>query len=221
VGPDRFARPEALTGDFALSMTSFQDLRKESAWPPTRNGMPDLGAEYPDTLLAQYIAASESLEGDFHPLAANLARLADKAVREYRAASHCLTGFVETPSGVESIEGHTLLLRATDHVENCIDAVRRAEGFFATPAFKGVTTQDNREMLKTLHKGVHDIRNSIQHADERFAQGRILEGEPLFPAMTSDCVYFAGEYLVYGEIAARVIIVWEMGAAGVSAVTSD
>lgn len=178
-------------------MTS-QELKKETAWPPTLNGMPQLGDDYPDTLYWQYIAASGSPDGGLdcglHCFAVNLARLSDKAIREYRAARDELTAFLGTPRGVELLKGHTHLLRATDHLENCIDAIRRAEGFFKTAAFEDVTSAEDRKMLKDLHRGAHDIRNSIQHADERFAEGRIPEGDPLFPAMTSDCLYFAGEY---------------------------
>ena len=176
-------------------VTTFEELREQSAWPPTSNGMPPLGEDFPDTLLWQYIAASGPLDGDLHSLAVNLARLSDKAVREYRAASEHLTEFLESPGGVESLQGHTSLLRATDCVENCIDAIRRAEGFFRTSAFTGVTTAENREMLKELHRDLREIRNSIQHAEERLAEGRIPEGEPLLPAMASDCLYFAGKYI--------------------------
>jgi hypothetical protein len=201
-------------------VATFEELTRESPWPPASNGMPDLGDDYPDTLLWQYIAASGSLDSELHSLAVNLARLSDKAVREYRAASDLLTTFLETPGGVESIQGHTLLLRATDHVENCIDAIRRVEGFFKTSAFQGVTATEHREMLKELHLSVHNIRNSIQHADARFVEGRIPVGEPLFPVMTSDCLYFAGEYILYAEIAALVTTVWQLAYAGIWAVTS-
>ena len=86
-------------------MTTFEELREQSAWPPTSNGMPPLGEDFPDTLLWQYIAASGPLDGDLHSLAVNLARLSDKAVREYRAASEHLTEFLESPGGVESLQG--------------------------------------------------------------------------------------------------------------------
>jgi hypothetical protein len=201
-------------------MITFDELKRESAWPPVSNGMPHLGDDFPDTLLWQYFTASESLDGDLYSFAVNLARLSDKAIREYRAASDDLTAFLCTPRGVERMEGHTLLLRATDRLENCIDAIRRAEGFFDTSAFKRVTTAENIEMLKELHLGVRRIRNSIQHAEDRFREGRIPEGDPLFPAMTSDCVYFAGEYIPYAEIAALAIMVWHLASVGIKAVTA-
>src|SRR5690349_20529524 len=31
-------------------MTTFEELKRKSAWPPTSNGMPDLEDDYPDTL---------------------------------------------------------------------------------------------------------------------------------------------------------------------------
>jgi hypothetical protein len=57
------------------------------------------------------------------------------------------------------------------------------------------------------------------HAAAQY-KGRVPEGEPLFPAMTTDAVYFAGEYVVYGEIAALVMMVWELAAIGIQAVST-
>jgi hypothetical protein len=34
---------------------SFADLNKDSEWPPTRNGMPELTEDYPVTLFARDI----------------------------------------------------------------------------------------------------------------------------------------------------------------------
>lgn len=114
--------------------------------------------------------------------------------------------------------GHTQLLRATDHLENCIDAVSRTEGFLETQAFKDATTPAQREMLLALCGGVHALRNSIQHAEARLAsEGRVREGEPLFPALMSGGVYFAGDHLFYGELAGLVIHVWQLAAAGIEA----
>jgi hypothetical protein len=199
----------------------FADLTRDSAWPPTRNGMTPLPYDdFPDTLLAQYIAASGSLEGQYHSLAVNLARLADKAASEYRAASTCLDAFLET-QGVASIEGHTLLLRATSFLENCVDTVARGEKCCSIPAFEAMTAPAYQQTLKKLHRGVRDLRDSIQHADERITKGQITVGDPLFPAMTTDALYFAGEYVFYGEIASLVMHLWYLARAGVDAVEAD
>lgn len=203
-------------------MTDFDEVKQASSWPPTNNGMPALDDLYTDTLLWQYIAADgvRSLPAGQHALVVNLARLSDKAVREYRIARDCMTSFFEIPTGVACLEGHTTLLCATDHLENCIDAIRRAEGHFDTHAFKDLTSEKDRDMLKDLHEGTRRIRNAIQHAEERLDKGRIPEDDPLFPAMTTECVYFAGEYLPYAEIAALVMEVWQLASAGVVALMS-
>ena len=74
-------------------------------------------------------------------------------------------------------------------------------------------------MLATLHTDLRDFRDSIQHADERFGQGRVPDGDPVFPAMTNACVYFAGQFVFYGEVAALIMTVWELAAVGIKAVT--
>jgi hypothetical protein len=39
--------------------------------------------------------------------------------------------------------------------------------------------------------------------------------------MTNDAVYYAGEFIVYAEIASLLIHVWLLAAAGVTAVTPE
>ena len=60
--------------------------------------MPSLGDDYPGPLLWQYFTASESLDGDLHSFAVNLARLSDKAIREYGAGRRNLTAFLRRRS---------------------------------------------------------------------------------------------------------------------------
>jgi len=38
---------------------SFADLNKDSEWPPTRNGMPELTEDYPVTLFARDIVTPD------------------------------------------------------------------------------------------------------------------------------------------------------------------
>lgn len=76
---------------------TFEDVTQEDGWPPSRNRMPDLGKRSDDLLLRYIVAPDrESVSPELHWLVVSLARLADKAVREYRAASERLTAFVET-----------------------------------------------------------------------------------------------------------------------------
>jgi hypothetical protein len=216
-------------------MSFKEEMLADGSWPPSSNEMPSLD-DYPAAQLLRFVAAS-SFEGSGwltpaeHALSANLARLADKAVREYRAASDCLTAFVEArhswepsflaPEESMSVEGQTQLLRAADHIENCIEAVRRAEGFFDTAAFKAVTTPEQQAMLRDLHREVHDMRNAIQHAEERLEFGKVPPGEPVFIAVTTHGVYFAGEHVLYGELAALVMMLWMAAEVGIQAALAE
>ena len=198
---------------------TLRDLEKASAWPPSKNGMPELPEDYFDILLAGYIGGTVPLEPGLHAVAVNLARLSDKAVREYRAARSRLSEFIETPGGVTSLTGHSLLLQATDHGENCVDAIRRGEAFLYTRPFKSFLTGEQRNMLKTLHEGVRRLRDAIQHADERIFRGGVPPGDPVFAAMTSEGIYYAGEFLPYAELLSLVMVLWQVADVGVQAVT--
>jgi hypothetical protein len=207
---------------------------EHGAWP-TSNEMPPLGCR-PDNLFLQYTIAlafegSDSLSREGRWFLANVSRLADKAVREYDACRSALDAFLagglRAPSPLSapdarSVESLTQLLRAADHLENCIDATRRATRFLDTAAFRAWTTQENRTMLADLASGVQRIRNSIQHAEERLEKGRIPDGEPVFVALRSEGAYFAGDFLPYADLAALVIVLWEIAAGLIgAAATSD
>jgi hypothetical protein len=196
----------------------------QGQWPPTRNGMPDLGKYSADRFFRYVFAVSfedgEWLMGPHRWLLANLARLTDKAVREYQEAGACLDAYVDARAKAGAHEGDFFaagmpiealgrLLRAADHLEDCIDAVRRAAGFLDTQIFKNSLTPEQHRNHMSRQKAVVDMRNHIQHAEERLERGVAgREGDPMFIAVHSDGVYFAGETLSYGELAARIISLW-------------
>ena len=57
-----------------------------------------------------------------------------------------------------------------------MDAIRRAEDFFESPGFQGLTTAEHRKTLKDLHYAAHMIRNSMQHARGRSGPGPARPG---------------------------------------------
>jgi hypothetical protein len=191
------------------------------AWP-NRNGMPHLGDCSPNLFLQFALAAAfdDQLTRDQHWFSANLARLTDKAIREYNAASTCLDEFIAgrasaaARSGWESatvpIPVLSQLLEAADHLENCVDTLRRMHLFLLTEFFVGLvqaTGHDYPEFLNELHETIRKLRNAIQHADERLAGGGGSEHQPVFIAVGSDAITFAGESVLYAEIAAVITTV--------------
>jgi len=107
------------------------------------------------------------------------------------------------------------------HLENCIDAIRRAEGFLSSRGFQSVSTPDQRDVLRKLHSGVRLLRNAIQHAERDIDNGRVAEGEPVWPAATTYGVFFAGKLVVHAELAALIVHLWELASAGVSAAARE
>jgi hypothetical protein len=189
---------------------------------PDRNGMPNLGDCSPNLFLQFAVAATfeDQLSRDQHWFSANLARLTDKAIREYNGASTCLGAFIAGRAAAaarSSWESATVpipmlsqLLEAADHFENCVDALRRMHLFLRTDFFVGIiqaTGHDYPEFLDDLHETIRKLRNAIQHADEKLARGDVSENQPVFVAVGSDAITFAGESVLYAEMAAVIVTV--------------
>jgi hypothetical protein len=193
--------------------------------------MPELVDCEPDLFLRFAITAlDEGMSREQHWFTANLTRLTDKAIREYEAARNCLGSFIsgraeaEARPGWESatvpIEVLSQLLMAADHLENCVDALRRAESFLKTTFFVDVvraTGHDYPEFLTELHDGIRNLRNAIQHADEHLAKGRVGEGSPVFISVGSDAIRFAGETVLHSELAAVIVTLRQMALAAIDA----
>ncbi len=96
-----------------------------------------------------------------------------------------------------TVEGMQALLRAADHLENCIDAIRRAARFLHLKAFDELTGKLDWSAMHALLDEPKRLRDAIQHAEERLRDG---EGEPFFIAVSSDGVRFAGEALFYSDL---------------------
>lgn len=200
----------------------FEELTAESEWPPTRNGMPDLG-EFTDDRFQRYVLACSWedagwLTAEEHWLTANLSRLVDKSIREYRAASECLDAFVADratprpeflgPAETVSVAAQREIMRAVDHLENCIDAARRALRFVHTNAFRAATKSAVPELITELNRPIRGIRDAIQHAERDLDKGKVEPGDPVFVAVTSDAAYLGGEVVLFGELGALISVLW-------------
>jgi hypothetical protein len=200
----------------------FEELTAETDWPPSRNGMPELG-DFTDDCFQRYVFACAWEEPTWltheeHWLTANLARLVDKAVREYRAASACLDVFVTDrsaprpdffgPAETVSVDAQRELMRAVDHLENCIDATRRALGFVHTDAFRTSTNAQVPVLLTELNKPIRRLRDAIQHANRDLDEGKVEAGDPVFVAVTSDAAYLGGEVVLFAELGSLIMMLW-------------
>ncbi len=105
---------------------------------------------------------------EFERAAALASRLVDKAVSDYRDAK---IYFEKEKTGEK---GFLYAVNTINYLENCLNAVSRV--YKLLPLLSSVYASDNSKPLA-------DIRNSIEHIDERISRG--VEG-PLVPYVTED-----------------------------------
>jgi hypothetical protein len=121
----------------------------------------------------------------------NFVRLVDKAVREYGWARNALIAQIEEPSRPveELLKGRNLYIFViTDHLENCLNAVRRLLGHFDRLSDKARLGIDRvtRRKVKANEDSLRAIRDAIEHLDERIQKGTLAQNEAIMLRITSD-----------------------------------
>ena len=113
----------------------------------------------------------------------NFIRLVDKAVREYRKAREVL---------LAEVAEHGRHLRSyefTDHIETCINAASRLfkllEGIRSEKEALNFP-RELRKLAETHSKSVRDIRNTVEHMDERIQKDAIALGKPIMLACSQE-----------------------------------
>jgi hypothetical protein len=152
--------------------------------------------------LAIGFEGDEWLTGGQRRTLVNHARLTDKAVREYRFARECLSAFVDTeraeaapnkPPGGVSVDAISQYMRAGDHLENCVSAVKRAGRFW----YRAVEDAGfDSKIFDELFLPLKNLREKIEHGDKDF----FAEGEPLFITVLAESVYLNDTELLYLEL---------------------
>ena len=99
---------------------------------------------------------------------------------------------------------NSLLLQATDHFENCLNALNRTVVFARRIRRDQGSPQVPRGMT-ILSEGVmsriNTIRNAIKHIEEKIARGRVVDGDTIALTVKSDSIEFRGEEIYFTELA--------------------
>ena len=147
---------------------------------PKECKMPDLSYEdeYPLPLIGYLII--QLLSGGDKKLSPELGayrrifvRLVDHAWNEYYQAKNELIAEIKRDKSA-------FMMEFTNHIETCINAVRR---LFIL--LKRINNEESSPMipdhLKDIlnNKTIIDIRNTIEHLDERIQKGKIPKGRPI------------------------------------------
>jgi len=123
----------------------------------------------------------------------NFVRLVEKAVNEYKKARECIIAQVnETQCNVDVVKCpvHVITLYTfgiIDHLENCINAIRRLFKLLDSVKSKrgGLSIDRNlRKRIESHKTEIIDIRVAIEHIDEKIREG--VGTKPVMIALTDD-----------------------------------
>jgi len=141
----------------------------------------------------------------------NLARLVDKAVREYQEAREACEQLVFSRGVRDAVI-------FCDHMENCINAVHRAIRLLdRIKQANNIGRNLNRTLKRKIAAGsrfIENIRDTFEHIDERIQRDQIPAGELIMIGLagaTNDRIRVAGEELRLDDLAQTIRTLRELG----------
>jgi len=163
---------------------------------PNKCKMPDISdltTPLLPALLAQALIGNKELSRKSSLYRNNFVRLVDKAVFEYQESRSTIIAQIEEMqrSTEEMVEtGRVLhILNFTDHFENCINATARLlklldkiKNESRSPSISRLV----RRLVEAYSKSIPDIRNAIEHMDEKIRGDEIVEGQPVMLSVGDD-----------------------------------
>ena len=120
-------------------------------------------------------------------------RLIDKAIYEYQQAREAILAQVEDKErpakDMQKIGRISYILLFTNHLENCINAIRRL--FHLIDRIKNEKDDPNisrilRKQIESLGSSIVTIRDSIEHIDEIIMRDELGNDQPILIAVTDN-----------------------------------
>ncbi|MDY0978967.1 hypothetical protein [Stenotrophomonas sp. CFBP8994] len=144
---------------------------------------PELGRLQPQLILLAFFVGNGTLSQNAALIRRNLVRLIDKAVYEYSLARQTvLDQIAESQRSYEQMLGGRVIhmFGFTDHMENCLNATRRALDLLQhLRADLSAPAQDRiRRRLIESHAGsLIEVRNMFEHVGDAINNNEFGEGE--------------------------------------------
>jgi hypothetical protein len=144
---------------------------------------PELERLQPRLILVSVFIGNGTLSHKAALIRRNLIRLVDKAVHEYSLAREAvLDQIAESQRSYEDMVGGRAIymFRFTDHMENCLNAVRRALDLLQhLRADCSAPTQDRtgRRLIDAHAGSLIDVRNSFEHVGDAINNNEFTDGE--------------------------------------------
>jgi hypothetical protein len=179
---------------------------------PSECKMPDLSGldSLMGRLFIQAFIGEPGLSQKTRLYRSNFIRLADKALREYHESRELiLAQIAEMNRSTESIsrDGRNIyLFTFTDHIETCINAVRRLYkllGRIKAEKQSPGLPRELRRLVETMEVIIVDIRDAIEHIDEMIQKDEVAPNRPIMAAGSEnwDAVVVANEEIKFEDLA--------------------
>jgi len=117
----------------------------------------------------------------------------DKAIIEYLDARQELVKEIKEEkralAGQQCIDSPSYRFAFIDHLENCVNAVRRLLGILErlkTDTTSNVFPRETRKLLQSIGKDIIDVRDVIEHMDEKVQHDQIGENEPVMLSLSRE-----------------------------------
>jgi len=180
---------------------------------PSECKMPDLSgldSHLMTRLLVQLMIGEPGLSPKTKLYRRNFVRLVDKALREYHKARELILAQIaemNRPAEEMSRDGRLLfIIRFPDHIETCINAVRRLykllERIKAEKESPGLPREVRRQ-AETIERPVVDMRDAIEHIDDVIRGDELAPGKPVMATVSEngDAVVASNYQLKFEELA--------------------
>lgn len=147
----------------------------------------------PTMLLNLFLSADDNTDRKVALYRRILTRMLDKALDEYKESRECiLSQIAEMKRPAEEMERtgrHIYMFKFVDHMENCLCTIRRILRFLEklksdvkAPGIPRI----KRKQIESLSVSLVDVRNVIEHIDEKIQKDGIKENEPVMLKLTAD-----------------------------------
>jgi len=178
---------------------------------PSECKMPDLSDLRPlrGRLLVLLMVGGKGLSQNTSLYIRNFVRLLDKSLEEYGEARETILAQIEEgkrPPGEMMKQGRILhILAFTDHIETCINAIARLykllDGIKSEPE-SPTLPRETRRLVETQTRPIKDIRDTIEHMDERIQKGELAPGKPIMPVLSEndDSVVVSNHEIKFKEL---------------------
>ncbi len=182
---------------------------------PKECKMPDLSGldTLINRLIVQILIGDPSLSRKAALYRKNFIRLVDKALREYKEARGAILADVaEANRPVKELRkrGREIhVIEFTDHIETCINAVSRLFNLLERIKSEKQSPgwpRELRRLLETKSESIANIRNAVEHIDEKIQKGEIGPGKPIMLTVSeNDEALIVANYEIKFEELAMVL----------------